>query len=182
MKIFFATHNPGKVREFTQILAGIAEVEQIDEELDERRSDDPEEIVKDKAKRLSEKHKKIVVCEDSGLFIKALNDFPGTCSAYIHKRIGLDGILKLMDGIKDRECEYRSGVAICEPGKEPISFLGTEKGTIADSIKGEYGFGHDPIFIPEGSSKTYGQMKDVEEVKRFRRRAVMKLVEWMGKR
>lgn len=179
MKIYFATHNLGKVREFKQILKGVAEVSHIEDEIDERRSDDPEKIVRDKAKRLAERHKKIVVSEDSGLFIKALNDFPGTCSAYIHKRIGLSGILKLMEKVSDRGCEYRSAVAICEPGKEAVSFLGIEKGTIAFSEKGSNGFGHDPIFIPEGSSKTYAEMDDVEEVKKFRRRGVLKLVDWL---
>jgi XTP/dITP diphosphohydrolase len=181
MKIYFATHNKGKVREFKQILSGIAIVEQIDEEIDERRSDDPLEIVKDKAARLSLKHKKTIVAEDSGLFIDALNEFPGTCSAYIHKKIGLTGILKLMEGVKNRDCEYRSGVAICEYGKEPVAFLGTEKGRISVSVLGSQGFGHDPIFIPIGSEKTYGEMQNVEEVKKFRRRAVMQLVEYLKK-
>ncbi len=179
MKILFATHNPGKVREFKQILEGVAEVEQIDDEIDERRSDDPEEIVRDKAKRLAERHNKIVVAEDSGLFIKALNDFPGTCSAYIHKRIGLNGILKLMDGVSERGCEYKSAVGYCEPGKKVMSFLGKEKGTIALSEKGKNGFGHDPIFIPEGSSQTYGEMDNYDEVKKFRRMAVLKLMNYL---
>ncbi len=182
MKIFFATHNKGKLREFKKILDGVAVVDHIDDELDERRSDDPEEIVKDKAKRLSERHNKIVVAEDSGIFIKALKGFPGTCSAYIHERIGLKGLLKLLEGVKDRSCEYKSAVGYCEPGKEPVSFLGTEKGTIALEEKGTHGFGHDPIFIPDGSSKTYGEMPDIESVKKFRRLAVLKLVDYLKKR
>jgi len=74
-----------------------------------------------------------------------------------------------------------SAVAYCEPGKNPVSFLGTEKGRIAKKIRGKYGFGHDPIFIPEGSKRTYGEMKNVKEVKRFRTRAVLKLVEYLEK-
>jgi XTP/dITP diphosphohydrolase len=179
VKIYFATHNKGKLREFKQILKGVAEVECIDDEIDERRSDDPEYIVKDKAKRMAERHDKIVVAEDSGLFISALNDFPGTCSAYIHSRIGLKGILKLMRGVFNRDCEYRSAVGYCVPGEEAISFLGTEKGRIADSERGSYGFGHDPIFIPEGFDKTYGEMKEVEKVKKFRKEALLKLVDWL---
>jgi XTP/dITP diphosphohydrolase len=179
MKIFFVTHNKGKVREFKQILGGIAEVEQIDDDYPELRSDDPEEIVKGAVKKLADKYKKPIVAEDSGLFIKALKDFPGTCSAYTHKRIGLKGLLKLMEGVKDRACEYRSAVGYCEPGKEPVSFLGVEKGTLAEKELGTNGFGHDPIFIPEGSSKTYGEMDDVEQVKKFRRRAVLKFVEFL---
>ncbi|MBI4143535.1 non-canonical purine NTP pyrophosphatase [Candidatus Woesearchaeota archaeon] len=131
---------------------------------------------------LANKLKKAVVVEDSGLFIKALNEFPGTCSAYIHKRIGLNGILKLMEGIKTRQCVYKSAVACCEPNKKPVSFLGEEKGKVAESITGNFGFGHDPIFIPEGSKKTYGEMRNAEEVKQFRRKAVLKLREYLLKK
>jgi XTP/dITP diphosphohydrolase len=179
MKIFFVTHNKGKVREFKQILNGVAEVEQIDDDYPELRSDDPEEIVKEAVKKLADKYKKPIVAEDSGIFIKALNDFPGTCSAYTHERVGLKGLLKLMDSVKDRSCEYRSAVGYCEPGKEPVSFLGKEKGLLSEKELGTNGFGHDPIFIPEGSSKTYGEMDDVEQVKKFRRRAVLKFVEFL---
>jgi XTP/dITP diphosphohydrolase len=86
-----------------------------------------------------------------------------------------------MEGIKERECEYKSAVAICSPGKEPVSFTGSEKGKVALSIRGTHGFGHDPIFIPEGSDKTYGEMPNDEEVKKFRRIAVLKLVEYLKK-
>jgi len=93
----------------------------------------------------------------------------------VHKKIGLGGILKLMKAVKHRECEYKSAVAYCEPGNKPISFLGVEKGKIAESARGNFGFGHDPIFIPVGSSKTYGEIKNVEEIKKFRRMTALKL-------
>ena len=176
-KINFVTHNEDKVREFKAILKDF-EVEQIDIDYPELRSDDPEEIVKEAVKKLADELGKPVVVEDSGLFIMALKDFPGTSSAYIHKRIGLKGILRLMEGIENRECMYKSAVGYCEPGKEAISFLGEEKGEIAGEIRGSYGFGHDPIFIPEGSEQTYGEMENVEEIKKFRRRAVEKLKEY----
>src|SRR3989338_1323998 len=171
----FVTSNPGKVREFRQILEPKIKVNHIKMAYPELRSDSSEEIARHSAEMLAEKLNKTVVVEDSGLFIKALNGFPGTCSAYIHKRIGLDGILRLMEGVKDRSCTYRSAVACCEPGKKTVSFLGEEKGAISESIRGSFGFGHDPIFIPEGGSKTYGEMENVEEIKKFRRMAVEKL-------
>ena len=145
------------------------------------RSDEPEEIAGNSAEMLADKLKKPIVVEDSGLFIKALNDFPGTCSAYTHKRIGLKGIIKLMVGVKERECAYKSAVAYCEPGKKAASFLGEERGKIAEDIRGNYGFGHDPVFIPEGSSKTYGEIEDCEKVKKFRRIAILKLVKYLKK-
>ena len=99
MKITFVTKNLNKVKEFKQILEPEIKVEQLDHNYLELRSDSPEEIAKLAAKQMAEKFQKPVVVEDSGLFITALKDFPGTSSAYIHKRIGLKGILKLMEGI-----------------------------------------------------------------------------------
>ncbi|MBI2646974.1 non-canonical purine NTP pyrophosphatase [Candidatus Woesearchaeota archaeon] len=160
--INFVTTNNNKVKEFRQILEPEIKVNHIKIYYPELRSDEPEEIARLSSEMLANKLKKPVIVEDSGLFIKALNDFPGTCSAYIHKRIGLQGIIKLMEDIKDRECTYKSAVAYCEPRKKPISFLGEEKGTIADKIKGSFGFGHDPIFIPDGSKKT-----SVEKLKKY---------------
>ena len=175
LKINFVTSNKGKVKEFRQILEPEIKVNHIEMSYPEMRSDDPEKIAKMSAEMLSSNLNKNIVVEDSGLFIKALNDFPGTCSAYIHKRIGLQGILKLLEGVNDRTCFYKSAVAYCEPQKKPISFLGEEKGKVAEQIRGSFGFGHDPVFIPEGSNKTYGEIKNCEEIKRFRRKPVEKL-------
>ena len=173
------TSNKNKVREFQQILGDKVKLNHIFVEYPEMRSDDPEEIAKLAAKQLADKLGMNVLVEDSGLFIKALNGFPGTCSAYVHKRIGLQGIIRLMKGVKEREAMYMGAVGYCEPGKNAVSFLGVEKGKIADKMRGKNGFGHDPIFIPEGSSKTYGEMENSEEKKQFRRRAVLKLMEYL---
>lgn len=175
--INFVTSNRNKVKELKEILEPAVKVNHIEMAYPEMRSDKSEEIAKMSAEMLATKLKKPVVVEDSGIFIRALNDFPGTCSAYIHKRIGLKGILKLMEGISDRDCVYRSAVACCEPGKKPVSFLGEEKGAIAENVRGNFGFGHDPVFIPEGSDKTYGEIENCEKIKKFRRMAVEKLKE-----
>jgi len=182
MRLILITSNPGKAKELKKYLEPEIEIEHVNMKYEELRNDAPEEIAKESAKRLAEELKKPLIVEDSGLFIKALNDFPGTCSAYIHKRIGLKGILKLMENVKDRTCLYKSAIAYCEPGNEPISFLGEEKGKIAEKEKGSYGFGHDPIFIPEGSNKTYGEMENCENVKKFRRIAANKLKEYLLKK
>ena len=177
LTINFMTSNLGKVREFKQILEPEIKVNHIKISYPEIRSEDSEEIARHSAKELAEKFKKNIVVEDSGLFIKSLNGFPGTYSATVHKKIGLEGILNLMKDIKERVCEYKSAVAYCEPGKKPISFLGTEKGSMAEKIRGNFGFGHDPIFIPVGKKKTYGEMENAEGLKKFRRMAVLKLRE-----
>ena len=181
MEITLVTSNKGKAKELRQYLEPEIKIVHIEQEYLELRSDDPEEITKLAAKQLAEKLKKPAIVDDSGLFIKELNDFPGTCSAYIHKRIGLKGTIKILEGIKDRTCFYRSAIGYCEPGKEPISFLGEEKGSISEEVRGNYGFGHDPIFIPEGSDKTYGEMENCENIKKFRRIGVEKLKEYLLK-
>ncbi len=180
--INFVTSNQGKVKEFRQILEPEIKVSHIELSYPEIRSEDNEEIAKHSAEALAKELKKHVVVEDSGLFVKSLNDFPGAYSATVHKKIGLEGILKLMNGVKNRECEYKSAVAYCEPNKKPISFSGGEKGTIAKSIRGNFGFGHDPIFIPEGSTRTYGEMENCREKKKFRRIAVEKLKRYLIKK
>lgn len=180
--INFVTSNKNKVKEFRQILETEIKVNHINISYPELRSDNPKEIAKTSAEMLANRLRKAVVVEDSGLFIKALHGFPGTCSAYIHKRIGLQGIIKLMKGIKERECTYKSAVAYCEPAKKAISFLGEEEGKVAEKIRGNFGFGHDPIFIPEGSNKTYGEIKNCEKIKKFRRRAVLKLRDYLLKK
>jgi len=182
IKINLVTSNKGKLKEFRHYLKPEIKVSHIMLSYPEMRSDDNKEIARNSAEMLANKLRMAVAVEDSGLFISALKGFPGTCSAYIHKRIGLNGILKLMKNIKDRTCFYKSAVAYCEPKKKPVSFLGEEKGSITNSIKGNYGFGHDPIFIPEGSNKTYGEMKNADEVKQFRRRAVLKLRAYLLKK
>lgn len=180
-EINFITSNENKVKEFKQVLEPEIKVNHLFIEYPEPRSDYPEEIAKLAVKPLADIFNKAVVIEDSGLFIKALNGFPGTCSAYIHKRIGLNGILKLMEGVKNRKAFYKCAIGYCEPGKEPVVFVGSEEGEIATSIRGNYGFGHDPIFIPKGYDKTYGEMENVREVKKFRRIALLKLKKFLEK-
>ena len=177
--INFVTSNKGKVREFKQILGPEIKIKHLEISYPEMRSNNPEEIARQSAKELAEKLKKTVVVEDSGLFIHALNDFPGTYSATVHRKIGLEGILKLMRNVKKRNCTYKSAVAYCELGKKPVSFLGEENGIIANSIRGKFGFGHDPIFVPEGSNKPYGEMENCIEIKKFRRKSVEKLRDYL---
>lgn len=182
MEINLITHNPNKVKEFKSVLEPLIKVNHIDLEYPELKADDSIEIASLAAIQLSNILKKPIVVEDSGLFITALHDFPGTCSAYVHKRIGLEGILKLMKGIKDRTAFYKSAVSYCEPGKKPVTFLGAEKGTIATTIRGKFGFGHDPLFIPLRSKKTYGQIRNCHEIKKFRKHAILQLLDYLRKK
>lgn len=174
------TGNEQKILEFELALKGSGvRFEVLRAEKPELRSDDPCEIVKVAAKTFTENLKKTVVVEDSGLFIEALKDFPGTCTKYIYERIGNKGILQLMKGIKNRRCWYKSAVGYCETGKEPVCFLGVEEGKIAEKEKGKGGWGQDPIFAPKGGKKTYGEIRKKADVNLFRREAILKLAQFL---
>ncbi|RMF05172.1 non-canonical purine NTP pyrophosphatase [Candidatus Woesearchaeota archaeon] len=178
-RVTLITHNKNKIKEFKSVLEPEVEVEVLELEYPELRSDEAEEIVKLAAKQLAEKTGKRVVVEDSGFHIKALSGFPGTCTAYVHKRIGNRGFLKLMEGVKNREVFYKSAIGLCSPGGTPVVFTGVERGRMSLKERGMNGWGQDPIFIPEGKRKTYGETRKPGDVNRFRYMALAKLKEYL---
>ena len=120
-----------------------------------------EEVAIFGAKYACEKLNKPVIVEDAGLFIKALDWFPGAYSSYVQDTIGNQGILKLMDDIKNtknRYAEFRSVIGYCAPKSEPEIFLGKVPGEIAFEEKGNLGFAFDPIFYVPEEDKTFGEL------------------------
>jgi len=112
-----------------------------------------------------------IIVEDAGLFIKALNDFPGPYSSYVFQTIGAKGVLKLMNNIDDRDACFRSVVAFCKPKEKPMTFHGRVEGKIVHEERGDGGFGFDPIFAPlKGGDRTFAEM-GTEEKNRFSHRA-----------
>ncbi|HYY90876.1 MAG TPA: non-canonical purine NTP pyrophosphatase, partial [Candidatus Dormibacteraeota bacterium] len=93
----------------------------------------------------------------SGLFIDALGGFPGPYSSYVYGTIGLRGILNLLNGQKQRGAFFQSSIAFGSPTLDPRLFTGRIMGSISKRASGNFGFGYDPIFIPKGSKKTFGQ-------------------------
>ena len=181
MKVNLITGNSNKVKEFKILLEPEIKVNHIPLEYPELRSDDPEEIVKVAVKQLAEKLEIPVIAEDSGLFIDAKNGFPGTCTKYVSERIGNKGLLMLMKGVKNRKIFYRSAIGYCNPGKDPVSFRGMEEGTMSEKEKGTNGWGQDPIFIPKGKDKTYGETREKDDVNIFRQKAICQLKEFILK-
>ncbi len=112
--------------------------------------------------------------EDAGLFVSALNGFPGVYSAYVFKKIGNEGILKLLKGEENREAVFRSVVGLKLSGEVRL-FTGEVRGRIASEPKGSAGFGYDPIFIPSGYSTTFAEAPELKQELSHRRRALEKL-------
>jgi XTP/dITP diphosphohydrolase len=163
MEVLFATSNPHKVKEAIDV--GIdygIEFVQLKESYPEIRDEDVAKIAEDGASHIYDIIKKPVVVDDTGLYINALNGFPGPFSAYTFKKIGCQGILRLMNGMDDRSAVFVSAVGYCD-GLELLTFRGECRGTITDTMRGPPIFGYDPIFLPEGEVKTFAEddiMKD----------------------
>lgn len=182
MKIIFATTNLGKMVEAKAIGARYkVEFVQGNYEGFEIQSNDLEEIAVHCAGEAWEKLKKPLIVEDSGVFVDSLNGFPGPYSAYVFKTIGLDGVLKLMIGVKNRQAIMRSAVAYVD-GKGIRTFTGEVKGVIADNRKGSAGFGYDPIFIPDGWKKTFGEDVNYKLKVSHRAQSLRKFCEWYSKK
>ncbi len=179
MKVTFVTSNEGKYREAKYIgeRYGI-EVEWLREEYLEPQGNDLKEIAKKSAEILAKKINKPFFIEDSGLFILALKGFPGPYSSFVFKTIGNEGILKLMDGIEDRRAYFLAVIAFFD-GKNVLTFEGRVDGRIATEIRGDKGFGFDPIFEYEG--KTFAEMGEEKNEVSHRRRALEALFSYLNK-
>ncbi len=128
---------------------------------------------------LSTEENEYYFLEDAGLFIKALNGFPGPYSSYVFETLGWEGILSLLWNKDDRDAEFRSVCAVYFNG-EIRTFTGTIKGRISFQGKGNEGFGFDPIFVPDGAEKTFAEM-NIEEKNNFshRVRSVSLMIDWI---
>ncbi|WP_292486459.1 XTP/dITP diphosphatase [Methanohalobium sp.] len=178
-KVVFVTGNKDKYREVKEILEK-KEIKIIQKDLDypELQEDDLEPIASYGAKWAADKLNMPVIVDDSGIFIEALNGFPGPYSAFVEKLLGNQKVLKLMDDETVRDATFKSVIGYCEPEKEPIVFTGKVEGKIAYSERGEGGFGFDPIFEYQG--KTFAEIGDYEKNKvSHRMRALEKFYEWL---
>ncbi len=184
-KILFVTSNKGKLLEAEKFLSPLKiEVKQLEISYPEIQTSSLEEVASFGIEWiLKEKGiKEAVMLEDAGLFIHALNNFPGVFSADVYKSIGLEGILRLMEDEEDRSAHFESCIAYRKEGSEPMIFKGKVDGTITHEPKGEYGFGYDPIFIPKGEDKTFAEMPTQEKNKHSHRgESLKKLAEFLRK-
>ena len=125
-------------------------------ELKEIQSDSLLEVAENKVLQAFRINKKEIFVEDDGLFIEALKDFPGVYSSYVNKTIGNVGILDLLGNKVNRNASFKSIIAFHDGNKIEL-FTGEIKGKIGFELT-TGGWGFDPIFIPENSDLTFGQM------------------------
>ncbi len=137
------------------------------------------EIARFAAEEIGRQEVCLVIVEDSGLFIEALKGFPGPFSSYVLETIGLKGLLKLMQGIRQRDAYFQAAVALSSPELKSVTFTGYVHGRISDREHGTQGFGYDPIFTRRGATRTFAQIGKGYK-NRYSHRAVAfgKLAKW----
>lgn len=180
---FFVTGNVHKFNEARKILAeyNIATA-MLNLEAVEIQDDNVESIAKASVEDATKKSNLPVFVEDAGLFVKALNGFPGPYSSYVFRTVDTKGILKLMQNEKKRDAYFLSVVAFSSPQEqlEPKCFQGMVEGKITYEERGKQGFGFDPIFQPYGGNdKTFAEMTTQEKNKySHRAQALRKFAKW----
>lgn len=191
MKIIFATNNAHKLSEVQAVLGPAFELETprmvgITEEIPEEQATIAGNASQ-KSHYLHDRTGRDCFADDTGLEVDALAGAPGVHSA----RYATDGhdfaannelLLKNLTGVGDRRARFRTVISLILDGKEYL-FEGVVEGHIALNLCGTDGFGYDPLFVPEGSVKTYAEMTTQEKnALSHRARAVRKLVEFLQNR
>ncbi len=188
-QLIFATNNKNKVTEVKKILSGKFDILTLEEagiDIDiPEPFDTLEENAREKASVISKLTNKNCFSEDTGLEVEALNGAPGVKSARYagESRDFEHNIDKLLDNLKDlknRHAQFRTIICLILNGEEHF-FEGICKGSIIANRRGHSGFGYDPVFIPEGSEKTFAEMT-LEEKNLFshRKKAVEKLTNYLN--
>jgi len=123
--------------------------------------------------------------EDTGLEILALDGAPGVKSARYagensNAQANIDLVLSKMTGVENRTAQFRTVICLIWEN-QTYYFEGICKGKILNNMQGENGFGYDPIFVPDGASKSFANMTmDEKNQYSHRKKAVTQLFEFLG--
>jgi len=178
--VWFLTQNINKFREASAILAPFnVRLQRFNRAKLELQDPRPKNIARFALISALETQRKPILVEDSGLFIESLDGFPGPYSSFVYDTIGLEGILAVMRRDTTRKAYFQSTVAFGSPSTKPRFFTGIVTGRISRKIIGKTGFGYDPIFIPDGSTKTFGETsQSFKNTKSHRARAFERFARW----
>ncbi len=191
-RLVVATHNAGKAREIAALLAplGVDAISAASLGLPE-----PEETETTfvgnaalKARAAANASGLPALADDSGLEVFALGGAPGVYSARwagpnrdFHA--AMERVWSELQGIAqaDFRARFVCALALAEPGQEPETFEGEARGRIIWPPRGDKGFGYDPMFVPEGETRTFGEMTHDEKLPMTHRaRAFEKLLAALG--
>jgi len=169
-EIVFVTHNKGKMEAAKNSLKEV-DFKIYEHEVEEPRSDDIKFISKHKVMEAYKIVNKPCISLDSGFWIDELDGFPRAYVNFALETIGLEGILKLMEGKENRKCRFTECLSYYD-GTELHQFMGKHEGTLSQKV-----LGNDTdkkwsdlwyIYQPYGYDKTLAQMTDEERNQRIR--------------
>jgi len=176
-ELFFASSNEHKFQEAERILANLGmQINLFKTTLEEIQSNNLNDIAEKKAIYAYDLIQKPVIIEDDGLFINALDGFPGPYSSYVYDTIGNKGIMNLLENSQVRDAKFVSIIAYCDSDCDVKLFESSIPGKISSIIE-KGGWGYDPIFIPDGESKTYANVSDKDKFS-HRSAALTKFSNW----
>jgi len=181
-KIHFASSNSNKYREIDSILSEYGIVSHfVRISLQEIQSESVYTIAKAKSTNAFEYLQEPVIIEDDGFYICSLKGFPGQYSSFVYKTLGNEGLLKLMENKTDRKAYFVSVIAYND-GHTLKMFTGKTQGLLSRSATNG-GWGFDPIFVPKNTSKTYGELSQVNRKSLFshRHKSIGKFSKWYMK-
>lgn len=159
LPLVFVTSRAEKAREAERL--GFS-IERLDIDLPEPQALDPSAIVEAKARAAYAMLARPVLVEDSGLSIDAWGGFPGALVKWLEVSAGVPSLSRMLDAFPDRSATAICAIAYCD-GAEVVSARGQTRGTIASAPRGENGFGWDVLFVPEGSERTFAEMRPEEK-------------------
>ena len=164
--VYLVTGNQRKVQITKNSLAKYGyEVEQLKMETPEIQSADTEEVAKYSVKFAAEAANKAVIKNDVGMFIEALNGFPGPFVKFINKWFTAEKLVETYRDEANRKAYFIDALGYCEPGKEPMCFIAKTYGTLIDTPRGDNGVMVDSLFVPDGYNKTIAELTDEESLK-----------------
>jgi XTP/dITP diphosphohydrolase len=187
--VIIATKNEGKAREFESLFAQKGyEVKTL---LDFPDSPDVEETGTTfeenailKAEAISKEYHQVVISDDSGLIVDALDGRPGVYSARYagedkNDEANTNKVLRELEGVPEanRTARFYCALAVASPNQETITVSGTIEGYITEQSIGENGFGYDPIFYVKELGKTTAELTKEEKNKMSHRAKALKALE-----
>ncbi len=179
MKLIFASHNQNKVKEINSLLEGLVNVYSLNDIGIIEEIPETGETLKENSFIKAQACAKItglnVFADDTGLEVEALNGEPGVYSARYAgpEKLAWKNMEKLISELSNKSNKKARFVSwICLIiNNQTFYFEGELKGTIISEMKGVNGFGYDPIFVPEGETRTLAEMSS-EEKNRISHRAI----------
>ena len=176
MKLIIASNNAHKIHEIKNILSGKFEeiLSLCEAGVSHETVEDGETFMENslkKAREIAEITGCAALADDSGLCVKALDGAPGVYSARFAGesdpavRDSANNVLLLekLEGVADRSAYFICAIALIYPDGGEVTAEGYMHGNIIDAPRGSCGFGYDPLFLPDGESRTVAEMSDEEK-------------------